>query len=79
MNVKVGGSMGYKIQGAPYESIDAMSIITIEKEVPDDFSAEKLQEFSDRITNMLEKDIVKKLKTAIETYKEKVNKLKALL
>lgn len=79
MKVTVGGSMGWKIQGKQYESIDASSVFTIEKEVPDDVKFEAMEEMMDKTTKALEKDATKKMKSSIEQYKTKVEEYKKIL
>ena len=54
MKITVGGSMGFKKQGKPYESIDANTFFTIEKEVPDDWPKEKLEELFNKTNDIIE-------------------------
>lgn len=71
--------MGFKIQGKQYESIDASSVFTIEKEFDDDTSFDIIEKLTEKTTKALERDSTNKLKAAIEQYKGKVEKLKGLL
>lgn len=76
MKVTVGGTMGYKIQGRQYESIDGSSVFTIEHEFPDDTPFENVEKLMDKTTKALEKDSVKKIKAAMEQYKMRVQELR---
>jgi len=76
MIVKIGGSMGFKIKGNPYENIEATSFLTIEKEVPSDMSNKELQDFFNRIDKLLAEEAANKIKIAKETYTKKVLNLK---
>ena len=79
MKITIGGMMGFKIQGKQYESIDASSVFTIEKEFDDDTSFDIIEKLTEKTTKALERDSTNKLKAAIEQYKGKVEKLKGLL
>jgi hypothetical protein len=74
MKVTLGGSIGYKIQGKPYESIDIMSICTI------DIEDEKvnIEEVYDKIRETIKSENRKKLKLAIEEYKNKLEEIRRL-
>ena len=73
MKITCGGSMGFKKQGKPYESIDANTFFTIEKEVPDDWPKEKLEELFNKTNEILSREATKKMKVAYTTYMNYIN------
>lgn len=80
MKIKVGGSISYKIIGRPYESIDAGTVFVIEKEVPDDTPFEEIEEkFFDKTNKILEKEALKKMKIAFNSYSEKMDRIRKKL
>ena len=76
MKIVIGGTMGFKIQGNSYESINADTYFTIEKEVDADFPKEALRKFFDKTNKILEEEAVKKMKIAYDTYRKKINNIK---
>jgi len=80
MKIKVGGSIGFKIIGKPYESIDASTVFSVEKEVPDDTSFEEIEEDMFNKTNqILEKESLKKMKIAYKAYQEKMDRIRSMI
>ena len=80
MKIKVGGSIGFKIQGRTYESIEASTVFSIEKEVPDDTPFEEIEKkFFDKTNKILEKEALKKMKIAFNAYDENMDKIRKKL
>lgn len=76
MKVKIGGSMGYKLQIGPYEPVDISSFIETEKEIE---MEEQIIELQERIDSILLNDINKKVKLACANYKKVKNIMKEAL
>ncbi len=70
MKIQYGGTMGFKIQGKQYESVDASAVFTLEKEFPDGVKIEdkELEVLSDKVNDTLKKEAVKHMKTALNEY-----------
>ncbi len=79
MKINVGGTIGFKIIGKPYETIEATTSFSTEKEVPDNFSKEALEEFFDKTNNILSREATKKMQIAVNEYKQKIIKLREVL
>lgn len=81
MKITVGGTMGFKIQGRPYESIDVSSVFTLEKDFPDGqkINQEELDILFDKSTKRLAGDAIKKLAVAIKEYNTTVKKYRELI
>jgi len=81
MKMTFGGTMGFKIQGKQYESIDATAVFTLEKEFSDDvpINEETIKSVSDKVNTILTKEASKRMKTAVNEYKNNISKLKSML
>ena len=78
IKITMGGSMGFKMQGKQYESVDANSHFTLEAEVSKKLNQEELDSLSDKINNILEKDSAKRMSRAYELYKDKLENIRKL-
>ena len=80
MKVTAGGSIGYKIQGKPYESIDVNTFISIEYDsnIESDDIEKNIQQTQEKINELLKLENRKKLKLAIEEYKTKLEAIRSL-
>ena len=79
MKISIGGSMGFKKTGKPYENVDAMTYFSIEREFDEEPSKKELGELFDKVNKVLAEEATKKMVVAYKTYKEKVSKLEELL
>lgn len=79
MKITIGGSVSMTLQPKQYESINAMSIFTMEKEYPDDISAQKIEAENDKINKIILKELNKRLKSAFIEYREKRGSYKSLI
>lgn len=75
MKITLGGSMGYKIQVAQFEPLEASSYFGIEDEF-ENFDEEKIEKFNEKINAILQKQVNEKMKVAIINYKENIVRLK---
>jgi NH3-dependent NAD+ synthetase len=78
MKIKVGGNIGYKIQGKPYESIDVSSYCLIEVE-RDELTESNYEELNEKINELIKKENRKKLKLAIGEYKDSLEKIRSVI
>jgi len=78
MKITIGGAMGFKVQGLPYESIDASAVFTVEKEFPDGtpINSEEIEKISDKVNKILTSEAMKKIKIAVKEYHGQVTSLK---
>jgi hypothetical protein len=76
MKITLGGSMGYKIQVAQFEPLEASSYFGIEDEI-ESFDEDKIEMFNAKINALLQKQVNEKMKVAIVNYKENIARLKS--
>ena len=81
MKITVGGSIGYKIMIKQYEPIEVSSSCEIEFEAPqeNDLSGgldEWMNKFNDKATEVIKNENRKRMKVAIEEYREKIERLR---
>lgn len=76
MKMTIGGSMGFKIQGKPYETIEANSYLSIEIENSDGLTDEAILKLKEKIDRSLKEDATNKLKNAFDIYKNRVEHLR---
>jgi hypothetical protein len=76
MKITIGGEVGYTLQRAPFESIQIKTSVHIESEteIPE-IDAEDLNE---KIRKIIKEENRKKLKTAVEEYKTKLEEIKRM-
>lgn len=77
--ITIGGSMGFKKIGKPYENIEAITYFSIEEENSNNFSEEEITKLHEKVNKILAEEAVKKMILAYKTYKEKLNSLEKLL
>jgi hypothetical protein len=75
--MKIGGSVSYKVNVAPYETMEVSSFL--ELEVSGELSQEELEEKQNQITNALKNDVNKKAKDFIVNFHEKIKKMKTIM
>ena len=75
MKVKIGGTMGFKKTGKPYENVDATTFFEIEKDVPE----EELSALFDKVNKILSEEATKKMVVAYKTYREKISNLERMI
>jgi len=79
MKITVGGSMGFKKTGKPYENIDSMTYFSIEKDVPEEIVEQATKELNEKVNKILAEEATKKMIVAYKTYRDKITKLETLL
>jgi hypothetical protein len=79
MKITIGGSMGFKKTGKPYENIDSMTYFSIEKDVPEEMVEQTTKELNEKVNKILAEEATKKMVMAYKTYRDKIVKLEALL
>jgi hypothetical protein len=79
MKITIGGSMGFKKTGKPYENIDSMTYFSIEKDVPEEMVEQTTKELNEKVNKILAEEATKKMIMAYKTYRDKIVKLEALL
>ncbi len=71
--IKVGGSVSYKIQIAPFESLETSAFMEVED---DKFTEEELQE---KLNISLKAQVNKRMEIAVKNYHENIERLKKLV
>ena len=69
---KTGGTISYKIQIAPFESLETSAFMEIEN---DNLTDEQLQE---KLDESLKKQVNKRMEIAVKNYHERIEKLKKM-
>jgi len=72
MKVNIGGSMGFKKTGRPYENVDSMTYFSIEKEINEETADEEIRALSDKVNKVLAEEATKKMVVAYKTYRDKI-------
>jgi hypothetical protein len=72
MKISIGGSMGFKKTGKPYENVDSMTYFSIEKEIDEENADEEIKLLSDKVNKVLAEEATKKMVVAYKTYRDKI-------
>ena len=70
--ITIGGSMGFKKTGKPYENVDATTYFSIEKEIPENMPEDQLRELFDKVNKILAEEATKKMVVAYKVYKKDI-------
>jgi len=71
--VKIGGSISYKVQIAPYESLETTAFMEIED---NDLTQNELEE---KLNESLKKQVNKRMEVAVRNYHDNVERLKKMV
>jgi hypothetical protein len=79
MKVTIGGTMGFKKTGKPYENVDATTYFSIEKDIPEEECEKDIPELFNKVNKILAEEATKKMVLAYKTYRDKIANIEKIL